>query len=323
MSIKMVFVPPHVKNLTKWLACLSDAVPYVKFVAPADKATAKEELKDADAAFGTVSPGMLAYASNLRWIQAPAAAPPPGYYYKELIEHPCTVTNFRGIYNDHIGAHIMAMLLAFSKNLHIYRDFQNRKVWYPLPEEKHRIFLPECIALIVGVGGIGEETARLCRAFELKVLGIDARRIDKPDFIDDIGPPERLVQMLPRADFVIATLPHTPASEGLFDKAKFAVMKRGAFFINVGRGRTTRLDDLAEALTSGTLGGAGLDVFEEEPLSKESPLWSMENVIITPHVAAHGEHNIEDRRLDILTENAQRFARNEELVNVVDKKAWF
>jgi phosphoglycerate dehydrogenase-like enzyme len=184
------------------------------------------------------------------------------------------------------------------------------------------VYLPESTALIVGVGGIGGETARLCRAFGMTVLGIDARLTNPPPDISDLRAPDALDDLLPRADFVILTIPHTPETEGLFNAERFGRMRRGAFFINIGRGKTTRLDDLVAALRSGQVGGAALDVFEEEPLPSSHPLWSMPNALLTPHVAGFGPY-LDERRYEIIEDNARRFVAGQPLRNVVDKAHWF
>jgi phosphoglycerate dehydrogenase-like enzyme len=134
--------------------------------------------------------------------------------------------------------------------------------------------------------------------------------------------PDALDSLLPLADFVILTVPHTPATEGFMNRARFRRMKRSAFFINIGRGKTTRLDDLAEALRAGEIAGAGLDGFEEEPPPADHPLWTLPGVLITPHVAGYGPH-LDERRFEILLDNCRRFLAGEPLRNVVDKASWF
>jgi phosphoglycerate dehydrogenase-like enzyme len=232
------------------------------------------------------------------------------------------VTNFREIFNDHIGAHIMAFVLAFARGLHYYLPQQMRREYAPRPHDTGVVHLPEATALILGVGGIGSEAARLCRAFGMRVIGVDARRTDQPEGVDELHRPERLDELLPRADFVIMTIPHTPATEGLMDRARLRRMKSSAFLINIGRGMTVRLDDLVGALQAGEIAGAGLDVFEIEPLPSDHPLWTAPNVLITPHTAGFGPY-LDDRRLDILLDNCRRFAAGQPLRNVVDKAAWF
>ena len=134
---------------------------------------------------------------------------------------------------------------------------------------------------------------------------------------------DTLDSQLQKADFVILTIPHTPKTEGLFDLQKFEIMKKSAFFINIGRGMTTKLNDLNKALRSGDIAGAALDVYEVEPLPKNHPLWDAPNLIMTPHVAAQGGENIDDRRYEIILENMRRFQEKENLLNIVDKANWY
>src|SRR5206468_6939144 len=143
-------------------------------------ADAARAVGEADAAFGTMPDALLRDAARLRWLQAPQAAPPAGYYYPELIAHPVVVTNFREIYNDHIGAHIMAFVLAFARGLHHYLPQQLGREWGPLPLDTGVLHLPEATALIVGVVGIGAEAARLAAAFGLRLIGVDPRRREAP-----------------------------------------------------------------------------------------------------------------------------------------------
>jgi phosphoglycerate dehydrogenase-like enzyme len=255
-------------------------------------------------------------------LQAPQAAPPAGYYYPALVQHPVVITNFREIYNDHIGAHIMAFVLAFARDFQRYLPQQARREWKPAPLDTGVVHLPEATALIVGVGGIGAEAARLAAAFGMTVLGVDARRKDTPPGVAELHRPDALDALLPRADFVILTVPHTPATEGFMNRARFQRMKRTAFFINIGRGKTTRLDDLVDALRAGEIAGAGLDVFEEEPLPAGHPLWTTPGVLITPHTAGFGPY-LDERRCDILLDNCRRFVAGQALRNVVDKSSWF
>ncbi len=282
----------------------------------------EQAIGEADAAFGTLPPPLLARAQKLRWLQAPAAAPPAGYYYPELVQHPVSVTNFRGIYNDHIAAHILAFLLAFARGLHRYLPQQLRKEWQPAPPDTGVVHLPESTALILGVGGIGRETARLCAAFGIRVIGIDARSQDLPAGMIALHGPDRLDQLLPQADWVIMTIPHTPETEGLMNMERFRLMKSSAFLINIGRGMTVKLDDLNLALRAGMLGGAGLDVFEQEPLPPDHALWTAPNVLLTPHTAGYGPY-LDERRLALIIDNAQRFVTGADLRNVVDKRLWF
>jgi phosphoglycerate dehydrogenase-like enzyme len=322
MPATLLMLPPQTKTTHQWAERLALDVPDMAVIVAEDANKATRAIAESDCAFGTLPRALLPAATRLRWLQAPQAAPPAGWYYPELIAHPVVVTNFREIYNDHIGAHIMAFVLAFARGLHQYLPRQLNREWRPAPVDTSVIHLPEATALIVGVGGIGAEAARLAAAFGMRVLGVDARRRDTPPGVAALYGDDALDSLLPRADFVILTVPHTPATEGFMNRARFQLMKRTAFFINIGRGMTTRLDDLVAALKAGEIAGAGLDVFEEEPLPPRHPLWTMPGVLITPHTAGYGPY-LDDRRYEILRDNSRRFLAGQPLRNVVDKTSWF
>jgi phosphoglycerate dehydrogenase-like enzyme len=322
MPTTLLMLPPQTPTTRAWAARVSAALPELRVVVAENGDDAARAVGDADAAFGTMPDALLREARRLRWLQAPQAAPPAGYYTSALIAHPVVVTNFREIYNDHIGAHIMAFVLAFARGFHHYFPRQVRREWRREPDDSGVVHLPDATALIIGVGGIGSEAARLAAAFGMHVMGVDARRREAPPGVVKLDGPDALDALLPLADFVILTVPHTPATEGFMNRARFQRMKRTAFFINIGRGMTTRLDDLVAALRAGEIAGAGLDVFEQEPLPADHPLWTMPGVLITPHTAGHGPF-LNDRRLEVLLDNCRRFLAGEPLRNVVDKANWF
>ena len=317
----LLMLPPQSAKTRDWAARVAAALPALSVVVAETDAEAARVAPGAEAAFGTLPPALVRTAAKLRWLQAPQAAPPAGYYTPELIAHPVVVTNFREIYNDHIAAHIMAFVLAFARGLHYYVPRQLRREWRPEPLDSGVVHLPEASAL-VGLGGIGAETARLAAAFGMRVTGVDARRREAPPGVLKLDGPDALDSLLPLADFVILTVPHTPATEGFMHRARFQRMKRSAFFINIGRGMTTRLDDLVAALRAGEIAGAALDVYEQEPLPADHPLWTLPNVLLTPHTAGFGPF-LDDRRFEILLDNCRRFLAGQPLRNVVDKARWF
>ena len=319
----IVFVPGRQADPRDWPRRLEQDAPGWTAVVPETSPDAvAAALAEADAAFGTLTPPLLAAAPRLRWLQAPAANPPEGYFSPELVEHPVAVTNFAGIYDDHIGTHVMACLLALARRLDVYAAQQARHEWRPSGGDDDVLHLPGATALVVGVGGIGSEVARLCAAFGMQVLGVDARRTQPPPGVAELHGPDALDALLARADVVVNAVPHTPATVGLFDAARFARLRRGALYVTIGRGATTSLDALVAALADGRLGGAALDVFETEPLPPEHPLWDAPRTIITPHVAGYGPH-LDERRYALLADNARRLTAGEPLRNLVDKATWF
>lgn len=282
-------------------------------------ATAVEDVPqvigDADAYFGQMTPEILKAGKKLRWVQATSAGL-DGYYFPELRESDLTVTNIRGIYSDVIADHVFSLVMAFARGLHHYIRKQSHGKW-----EKGApvIHLAGTTLGVVGLGGIGLAVAERGPVFGMRVLGMDPAPKGKPDFIARIYSPDGLADMVGASDFVVICVPHTAETEGLFDAGVFGAMKNAGILINIGRGKVVELQALTEALQCGQIGGAGLDVYEEEPLPEGHALWAMENVILTPHVAGISPE-IDKRRKALIVENARRFCAGEPLLNVVDNQ---
>ncbi len=324
MTFKLVILEPQDPGARTpasrtWPDKIRDAVTGVDVYYCLTVEEAAEAIVDADAAFGDIVPDLFDRAERLRWIQSPQAGPKAGYYHETLVQSDVVVTNMRGIFNDHISAHIMGYVLTFARGLHVYRDRQRGGEW---KKGYNTIHLPESTAVIVGVGGIGAETARLCAEFGITVVGVDARVAEPPPGVAELYPPDALEEVIPRADFLIVTTPETPSTQGLFNRSTLRKLKPTSFFINIGRGATTNLMDLANLLEAGEIAGAALDVYEVEPLPSEHPLWGLPNVILTPHVAADGPY-IDDRRTQVFVDNCVRFSQARPLQNIVDKAQWF
>jgi phosphoglycerate dehydrogenase-like enzyme len=303
----------------RYPAALRQMLPDVEVVLARTQAEADAHIATADAAFGKLPPETFAKRQRLRWIQCPQAGPDPSFYHPALVASDVVVTNVRGIFNDHISAHILGMMLAFARGLPQYWTQQAKREWKP---GAPTFYLPECTVVIIGVGGIGAETARLCAELGMRVIGVDPRLESPPAGVAGLLRPDQLSHILPQADFVVVTVPETPATRGMFNTDFFARMKPGSVFINIGRGATVKLADLDAALRSGHLAGAALDVFEQEPLPATHPLWDAPGMMITPHVAAVGPY-LDDRRAAVFLDNCRRFYEGKPLRNVVDKANWF
>ena len=320
--LKLVIMPPDDQLKRRWAERLRESLDQYHIVSLQNEEDAPNEIADADAIFGWVSPDLLPLANKLRWIHSPQIAPPADFYYQALAEHPVIVTNPRGTFNDHIAEHIMMYVLSLARGLPDYLRAQWQRRWAPDARRSRYIDLATATALIVGVGGIGQETARLCAAFGMQVIGVDARwEFEVPAAAKH--QPEELDTLLPQADFVIVTVPHTPKTEGMWHSERFRLMKPTAYFINIGRGLTTRLDDLVVAIENREIAGCALDVFEIEPLPEQHKLWSLPNVLLTPHIAAVDADNIPERQFEILYDNVCRFAAGKTLRNIVDKSVWY
>src|SRR2546428_3322692 len=181
MPTTLLMLPPQSDKTRAWSKRLQEAAPSLTVVVAETDADAARAIGNADAAFGTMPDALLAKAGRLRWLQAPQAAPPAGYYTPALIAHPAVVTNFREIYNDTIGAHIMAFVLAFARGFHMYFPRQLRREWRPeRGEESGVIHLPDATALIVGVGGIGSGNDLHQHDVCMSRMGCDRRRPGRP-----------------------------------------------------------------------------------------------------------------------------------------------
>ena len=304
----------------------------------ADEAQALAEIADADAFVGKMTPALLATSNQLRWVQSMTASL-EHYVFPELIAHPCQLTNMRGLFSDIIADHVFGYILCCARNLHHYIRNQAERRWEPVGGESERhvfasgpgtvnnidrahIHLSDQTLGVIGMGSIGAEVAKRGLAFGMRVLAVDPVEKQPPEGVKAVWHPARLPDLLFTSDFVVVAAPHTPETFKLFRKPQFEEMKKTGYLINIGRGVIVDLADLTAALQEGEIAGAGLDVFEEEPLPDDHPLWGMENVIITPHVAGHSPR-IAERHLGVLLDNVQRFSWGESLRNVVNKARWF
>ncbi|WP_435895943.1 D-2-hydroxyacid dehydrogenase [Oceaniferula spumae] len=284
-----------------------------------DRAT---EAHGVDAHLAT--PEFLAKATNLRWVQVPSAGVDRYLGIKPLIENDDIVmTNARGVHGPAIADHAMAMLLTLTRNLQHYAEMQKQGKWNRRGGgTSQSIALQGKTMLVVGLGGIGSEIAQRANGFGMNVIG--TRRSDKPspDYITKVGKPKDLLAMLPEADVVALAVPLTDETKDLLDAKAFAAMKKGAYLINIARGKVVNTEAMMQSLKSGKLAGACLDVTDPEPLLADHPLWKQANVIITPHIASRAEVT-DERRSALLVENLRRFGAGEPLLNCVDKKAGY
>ncbi len=227
-------------------------------------------------------------------------------------------TNNKGLSGPGIAEHAIAMMFALSRNFPAVIDTQRQKQWDPaLMMNMTFGELPGKTMLVVGLGGIGKQVAWRANALGMRVIATRNSSREGPDYVDYVGLADELNALAAEADVVVNTLPLTPKTEGVFDKAFFDAMPERSIFISVGRGKSTVEADLVAALESGKLFGAGLDVTDPEPLPASSPLWTLKNVLITPHIAGGGAENIY-RSMTIALENLRRYVAGEPLLNTVD-----
>lgn len=295
---------------------------------------------DADGFLGKITPAMLARATRLKWVQTFTVSL-EHYIFPELVEHDCTLTNMRGLFGDVIADQVMGYVICFARNLHLYIRQQLEHRYEPAGGESARvdnafgpgtvnqmdratIFLPDTTMLVVGMGAIGCEIARRALAFGITVRGVDEHpdRVAPVEGVQAVVGTGHLAEELGRADWVVIAAPHTPQTAGWFNAEVIGGMSPRGHLMNIGRGAIVVLADLVEALKSGQIAGAALDVFETEPLPADHPLWDMPNCIITPHTAGYSTA-IAGRHLRTMTENLGRFLAGQPLENVVDKRVWY
>jgi phosphoglycerate dehydrogenase-like enzyme len=301
-------------SLQDLLPQLRQAAPSVRFVETA-KATPRD-IAAADAAIGVCSAEVLKAAPHLLWIQWPAAGVERCVEQPPVRERGLLLTNLQRTMGPSIAEHVITMMLALSRHFEeFYRDqAQSHWAYDSAPELQD---VDGKTVLVAGLGGIGTEVARRAHALGMRVVATRASGHEGPGFVSYVGLPDELPKLAREADFVVNCLPLTPETTGIYNKAFFAAMKRSAYFVSIGRGKSTVTADLVAALNDGTIAGAGLDVVDPEPLPPESPLWHAPHLILTPHVAANTAV-AEQMRNAVLIENVRRYVAGEPMLSVVD-----
>lgn len=258
---------------------------------------------------------MLGAASRLRFIQT-ASSGVDNFDLHALAARNIRLANSRGVAARAVAEHALALMLSFTRQTHLARDRQHQRKWRPLITNRSRREdeLDGKTMLIIGAGAIGSELAQIARnGFRMHTIGL-RRHPESSDAFDVVAPIVDLAQHLPKADVVVLTCPLTEATRGIIGAAELALMRVGAILINVGRGGLVDEAALVDALASGHLSGAGLDCLETEPLPSTSPLWAIEQVVITPHSAGE-TRAYEARVVDLLIDNLQRLDGTQRLRN--------
>ena len=267
---------------------------------------------------GFWSDAMLEHAANARFIQV-CGAGYDSFGLDALRERGVRLANGSGVNRNAVSDHAMALLLALARQVHTGRDRQREHVWRGMISDlgRREEELAGKTMLIYGLGSIGSRLARLARAFDMTAIGIKRDVANHDGSADEVRSPDRFLESLAGADVVVLTCPLTPQTERLIDANAFERMKPGAYLINVARGGCVNEPDLVAALERGAIAGAGIDTTLEEPLAPDSPLWDIENALITPHTAGE-TRQYEDNVVDILIENIGRLQRGEDtLVNTI------
>jgi phosphoglycerate dehydrogenase-like enzyme len=287
------FLPDGV--VARWQAEFSEC----EFVDGRQPEVGERRLKDAVIAYGVPPIARLGEAPSLQWIQLLSAGVPAALC-PEAANRNILVTNLAGLYGPTIAEHALAMMLILSRNLQMAVRNQQERRW-DRGVANTMADLHGKTSAVIGLGNIGQNIARLAKACGMRVLGV-RRRLRYTPYVDRLYSREELHEMLPEADYVAVAAPLTKHTEGMLGPAEFQAMKRGVRYVNVSRGPIAQESALVAALQSGHVAAAGLDVFAVEPLAAEHPLWSMPQVIISPHYSGETVNNS--------ALPAERFTRN-------------
>ena len=274
-----------------------------------------EAMPDVDVVFGTFTPAMNERGRRLRWVQVTSAGV-DGVLFPEFVDSDVVLTSAKGIVGVHLADHAMALLLTLTRGIHT--AIRSPRWDQRMPIRNASWELEGKTMGIVGLGGTGRDLAVRAHAFGMRIIAVDPVSVEIPLQVEACGRMDGLDDLLEQSDVVAICAPLTPETENMFDERAFSLMRDHALLINVTRGRIMKEDALVAALTSGAIGGAGLDVTPQEPLPDDHPLWSMSNVVVTPH-ASGGSPVRGDRIVDLFCENLWRFIYGEPLLSVIDK----
>jgi phosphoglycerate dehydrogenase-like enzyme len=304
---------------------LAREFPVVRFDSPTGDADIRRLLPEADVVVGwAVTRENFPSARRLRWIQITAAGV-GSLLVPELVESDVVVTNGRGLHAVGMAEHTLGILFAFARKLHLARDAQQERRW---AQEGLFAGSPPFTVVggttlgLVGYGAVGRAIAERATAVGVDVLVVRKHPDAESGPARVQWPPERLPELLERSDWVVLAAPLTPETRGRIDRTALSRMRAHAVLINLGRGGLVDEEALIEALAAGRIGGAALDVFAEEPLPESSPLWSMPQVIVTPHVSGFGPRYWE-RSIDLVRRNLRAYLAGAPLENLVDKRAGY
>ncbi len=274
-------------------------------------------LAETEVLYGLIFPrNIIARAPKLKWIQGTSAGV-DRTLTPDIVASKVTMTNVSGMHVVPISEHVFALILAAAKNLSHYFDNQKDKKWERYPS----VTLDGKTLGILGLGNIGRRIARLGKAYGMRIVATrrHVNKIGRARDVDVVYPRQQLGDLLAESDYVVNCLPYTPETDKVLGEAEIRRMKPGSFFVNIGRGTTVDEAALIRALQEKRIAGAGLDTFEQEPLPLDNPLWTLPNVIVTPHMSGStADYNT--KATAIFVENLKRYVAGRRLFNVVDKK---
>lgn len=300
---------------------LEENVSGCDFIYESRQTLTEQMVRQADIIIGNPPAQWIQCSEKLEWLQLNSAGA-DAYVVPGVLGEHTVLTSATGAYGKAVAEHLFAMMWMLQKKLYLYRDHQNRHEW---ADEGAVTSINGKTVLVVGAGDIGLYFARLVKMMGAYVIGIKRRKVEQlPDSVDEIYQMDQLATLLPRADVVVSVLPGTPQTRQIFSFKEFELMKPEAVFLNGGRGENVNTEALVQALNQKQISGAGVDVTDPEPLPPDHPLWSCQNVVITPHIS--GQFHLQDtfeQIVNIAAENLKRFIHHQELRSVVDRESGY
>lgn len=317
MRTILINLPPDRISAAQ-VAEVEKAAPEFRVLLTQDEQEITAALDEIEIVVGGFPRDLLMKARNLRWMQQWGAGADWLMRHPELADLDFVLTSASGVHAIPITEHIFALLLALGRSIHQAVRDQSAHRWHK--QQPANLFeVTGKTMVLIGVGAIGEHTAKIAAAFDMHVIGVRRDPSQPAAGVDRMVGHDQLLDVLPEADFVVLTVPLTRETKGMIGERELNAMKQSAYIVNIGRGKTIDQAALIRALQEGRIAGAGLDVTDPEPLPADSPLWGMENVIITSHYSG-ATPNYNQRALAILLDNLKRYQAGEELRNVVDKR---
>ncbi len=296
--------------------------PGVTFTEAATDAEQMEQMVDADAMYGWPTREAFLAAERLRWIQRTGTGINQIMDLPELMESDVVLTNSRGPHALPMANHVFAMVLSLAHSMPALMDAQRDHDWQAAKRIPESVDLDGRVMGILALGDVGKAVAQRAIGFGMEVYAVDKHPTAPPPGVSGLWGLDRLDELLAMADWFVVTAPLTAETQGLIDARRLGLLKKGAYVIVISRGKIVDEETLIERLRSGHLGGAGLDVTAVEPLPKDSPLWDMDNVVVTPHLSARSPDARAGAR-ENFKENLRRFLANKPFIYVCDKRAGF
>lgn len=318
-----VLIGPNPMGLEESVPYFREEYPDVEFVHCGDRADLKGEIKDADVFVGWLNREVFLAAKELKWVQSPSSG--INYYLAipEFVESDVLLTSARGTHGACLAESVFGMIFAFTRQIKDFVLDQQAHKWRGLVSRSEMRELTGCTMGIIGFGTVGRAVAKRAQAFDMSIVAVDMFPEDKPDYVRALWGTDHLEELLKTSDYVVVTVPYTEETEGMIGAEEIGMLKKDAMLVGISRGKIIDEEALARALRGGRLYAAALDVFAEEPLPEDSPLWDIDNLLITPH-AAGGTQYEGERVIEILKDNMRRFTEGDlPLRNQIDKKQGF